>query len=96
MTDLPAYTELFNPLLRALRELGGSARPDEAGDLIADREGMSEEQLALEHRDGGSQFKNKVAWARFYLAKAGYIDSSRRGVWSLTRACSRFGVRVID
>lgn len=84
MTDLPAYTDLFNPLLRALRELGGSARPDEAGDLIAERERLSEEQLALEHRDGGSQFKNKVAWARFYLAKAGYIDSSRRGVWSLT------------
>jgi len=23
-------------------------------------------------------------WARFYLAKAGYIDSSQRGVWTLT------------
>ncbi|MCB0062373.1 MAG: Mrr restriction system protein [Caldilineaceae bacterium] len=27
---------------------------------------------------------NQVAWARFYLVKAGYLDSSTRGVWSLT------------
>jgi restriction endonuclease Mrr len=26
-----------------------------------------------------------VDWARFYLTKAGYLDSSERGVWSLTR-----------
>jgi len=33
---------------------------------------------------GTSRFDNQVAWARFYLAKSGFIDSSRRGVWSLT------------
>ena len=31
-----------------------------------------------------SRFENQVHWARFYLAKTGYIDSSRRGVWALT------------
>ena len=35
--------------------------------------------------EGGTpRFDNLTAWARFYLAKAGYIDSSRRGVWALT------------
>lgn len=33
---------------------------------------------------GISRFENQVHWARFYLSKAGFIDSSRRGVWSLT------------
>src|SRR5207253_2677382 len=28
--------------------------------------------------------ENQVHWARFYLAKAGYIDASQRGVWTLT------------
>ena len=29
-------------------------------------------------------FSKDVDWARFYLAKAGYIDSSKRGIWSLS------------
>ena len=33
---------------------------------------------------GQPRFANQVAWARFYLAKAGYIDASTRGVWTLT------------
>jgi len=40
--------------------------------------------LNEEKKSGGSKFENQVAWARFYLAKAGIIDSSRHGVWSLT------------
>jgi len=33
---------------------------------------------------GQSRYSNQVAWARFYLAKAGLLDSSSRGVWRLT------------
>ena len=33
---------------------------------------------------GASRFDNQVAWARFYLTRAGLLDASRRGVWSLT------------
>jgi restriction system protein len=33
---------------------------------------------------GEPRFRNQVAWARFYLAREGFLDSSRRGVWSLT------------
>jgi len=29
-----------------------------------------------------------VHWARFYLVKAGYIDASRHGVWTLTEKAS--------
>ena len=35
-------------------------------------------------KTGQSRFGNQVDWARFYLAKAGYLDSSKRGVWTLT------------
>jgi restriction system protein len=73
-----------NPILRALRDLGGSARPGEVCDSIAQDLGVSDEQRAEENQSGGSRFENDVAWARFYLARTGYLDSSRRGVWSLT------------
>jgi restriction system protein len=33
---------------------------------------------------GTARYRNQIAWARFYLTKAGYLDSSKRGVWSLT------------
>ncbi len=33
---------------------------------------------------GELRYRNQVAWARFYLAQEGLIDSSKRGIWSLT------------
>jgi restriction system protein len=86
MVHLPGYTDFFNPVLHALRDLGGSARPMEVQDHIVDSLRLTEEQIALENRDGVSTLYNRIAWARFYLARAGYLDSSRRGVWALTEA----------
>jgi restriction system protein len=33
---------------------------------------------------GAPRFPNQVAWARFYLTREGLLDSSKRGIWSLT------------
>ena len=43
-----------------------------------------------------TRFENQVHWARFYLAKAGYIDSSQRGVWSLTEKGRSLGALTAD
>jgi restriction endonuclease Mrr len=41
--------------------------------------------LAITLLDGGApRFDNQVAWARFYLVKEGVVDSSKRGIWSLS------------
>ncbi len=74
----------FGPLLDALRALGGSATPDEATDKVAELTGATEEQLNETIHTGGPRFKNQVAWARFYLKREGLLDSSKRGIWSLT------------
>ncbi|MEM6840334.1 MAG: restriction endonuclease [Cyanobacteria bacterium P01_C01_bin.120] len=67
-----------------MKELGGSGRPAEVRDVIANELNISEQERT-ELLDGGApRFDNQVAWARFYLVKAGIIDSSRRGVWSLS------------
>jgi len=54
------------------------------GELVASELKLPEGELAETLTSGTSRFKNQVAWARFYLAKGGFIDSSKRGVWNLT------------
>src|SRR5262245_12934006 len=80
----PQFVRYFQPVINALIELGGSGRPEEVEEAIADQLGLSEEERNEQIPSGQSRFSNKVNWARFYLAKAGLIDSSTRGVWSLT------------
>lgn len=78
------FTKYVNPVISALRELGGSAKPDEVSEIIARDLSLPDSVLDAMNSSGVPQFYNDVAWARFYLAKDGYIDSSRHGVWTLT------------
>jgi len=80
----PKFIQYFQPVIDALVELGGSGQPSEVKKLIADNLSITEEEQSEQISSGQSRFSNSVDWARFYLAKAGYIDSSTRGVWSLT------------
>lgn len=80
------FVQYFGPLLDALRGLGGSATVDEAVDRVASDLSVPEDILNETLSSGGSRFRNQVAWARFYLVREGFLDSSKRGVWSLTEA----------
>jgi restriction system protein len=82
----PEFVRLFAPLLDTLRELGDSGRPKEVSEKIAARLNLSDEVLNRTLKNGSSRFANQVAWARLYLARAGLIDTSRRGVWTLTES----------
>lgn len=78
------FVQWFGPLLDALRALGGSGTPDEVVDKIASTLKIPDKQLNEMLPSGELRFRNQVAWARFYLVREGLLDSSRRGVWSLT------------
>jgi restriction system protein len=80
----PKFVQLFGPVIEALKALGGSAQPAEVRDQITETLQISDEDRSVLLSGGTPRFDNFVAWARFYLVKAGYIDSSRRGVWTLT------------
>ncbi len=80
----PKFVRYFGPVLQALSELGGSGRPAEVADRVATALHLSDAEVAEPLDNGASRFRNQVAWARFYLVKAGYLGSSKRGVWSLT------------
>ncbi|TBY52427.1 AAA family ATPase [Rhizobium leguminosarum bv. viciae] len=80
----PRFVRYFNPVLEALRAQGGSATPDKVFAWIQERHDIPAAEIEGLNKGGQSKFENKVAWARFYLAKAGLIDAGKRGVWALT------------
>lgn len=80
----PRFVRYFGPVLEVLKALGGSGSPDEVRAAVAGRLAISETEQAEQMGSGYSRFDNQVAWARFYLTRAGLLDASRRGIWSLT------------
>ncbi len=86
MSDrIPAYHELFNPVLEALRSLGGSATIAELLETVTEQMGLPDDVAEIAHGDGNqTEVGYRIAWARTYLKKFGLLDNSQRGVWSLT------------
>jgi restriction system protein len=83
---LPTFDRLMNPLLRALRALGGSGSIEEIYDKVVELEKLPEEVLAQVHdaeHSTQSEVGYRLAWARTYLKKYGFLENSTRGVWSL-------------
>lgn len=78
------FVRYFGPLLDALRKLGGSGAPAEVVEQIASDLALPDEVQNELLESGGPRFANQVAWGRFYLAREGLLDASKRGVWSLT------------
>ena len=94
---LPTYDSLMNPLLRALRTLGGSGSIDEIYDKVAELERIPEEVLGQQHdpeKGNVSEVAYRLAWARTYLRKFGLLENSSRGVWALTPKAK--GIEEID
>src|SRR5436190_18948768 len=81
---VPTYDGLFNPLLRAMRELGGSASVAEQEDKVAALLNLPEEEISEIHRGNRTKLSYRLAWARNYLKRVGLLENSARGVWALT------------
>ncbi len=80
----PQFVHYFGPLLKALQALGGSGSPQEVIQHIVDDLHISDEVQNDFLPSGQSRFVNQVHWARFYLTKEGLLESSKRGVWTLS------------
>lgn len=80
----PKFIQYFQPVLDGLRDLGSSAKPNEICAWIIEHNDIPKEEIEALNKGGQSKFENRVAWARFYLAKAGLIATEKRGVWILT------------
>ncbi|MCL1849862.1 MAG: winged helix-turn-helix domain-containing protein [Bacteroidetes bacterium] len=74
----------MNPILTALKELGGSGTTKEVIEKIVKNEKVPDEIRKVTLKNGSSKFENQVYWARLYLVYEGLVDGSKRGVWTLT------------
>lgn len=80
----PEFIRFFLPILEILLESGGTSTPAEIVDRSIEIARVSESEQEAVNKNGQSRIKNQVHWARQYLVWDGYLDSSKRGVWSLT------------
>ena len=82
-----SFLRWFAPLIKALKDMGGSATPVDARNKIIENEQLSDDEVnETRGKNNVNKFENEVAFARSYLVKAGYIDKSTYGVWSLTES----------
>lgn len=80
----PVHLRYWIPIIEVLKELGGSGKAAEVADLVVEKLEISEKELSDILQNGTSKIYNLISWARFFLVRLGYLDSSQRGVWSLT------------
>jgi restriction system protein len=80
----PQLIQYFQPIVDALKELGGSGRPSEVEDIIIERLQIPDAEQNELTQGGVRRLNKQIHWARFYLARTGYLDASVRGVWALT------------
>lgn len=78
------FVKWFSPLLNSLKDLGGSGRPKEITEYIANKMKIPDTQLEETTKTGIPRFYNQVAWARQYLVWEGLLDNSKKGIWTLT------------
>ena len=81
---VPIFDELFNPLLTAINNLGGSASISEQEAEVARILKLSDKDVSEIHRGNTTKLSYRLAWARNYLKRYGILDNSQRGIWSLT------------
>ena len=84
--NLPQYASFMNPVLQALKSLGGSGTIEEINNKASEIAGLSDEQLEVLHnaeKGGQTEVEYRLAWARTYLKNYGVIENSSRGVWAL-------------
>jgi len=81
---VPNYDDLFSPLLKAIRDLGGSAGVGEQEIKVAQILRLTEKDVTDIHRGNRTKLSYRLAWARNYLKRYGLLENSRRGIWALT------------
>jgi len=86
--QMPTFDSLMNPLLDALFALGGSGSIDEIYEKVLELEKIGEDISSVPHnpeKSNQTEVAYRLAWARTYLKKYGFLENSSRGVWALTK-----------
>jgi restriction system protein len=84
---VPTFDAMMNPVIQALKELGGSGTIEEIDAKVAEIADLTDEQLEVLHdpeKGGQTEVEYRLAWTRTYLKKYDILENSSRGVWALT------------
>lgn len=91
------YFDMMNPLIKALKILGGSGTNKEIFEKVAEILSIPSDELEILHNpeNGGlTEIEYRLHWTRTYLKAYGIIDNSSRGVWALTEKGSK--TEIVD
>ncbi len=97
MKDMPPHHAYFNPVIQALKALGGSGTLHEINERAIGSLDLPDELIERKHDPASgnqTEVEYRFGWARSYLKKFGLIENSSRGVWSLTKKAD--GVEAVD
>lgn len=88
---IPQFKEMFALVIEALNNFGGAATIKEideyAETYLISKKTISEIEAQSPHnpdRPDRTELQYRLAWARTYLKKTGFLENSERGVWALT------------
>jgi restriction system protein len=83
---MPSHAEVEMPLLKALMELGGAARPKDIYPRVtAMFPQLTAEDLSATLKHGEKKWFNRIQWTRQALITSGDLESPKRGVWAITK-----------
>jgi restriction system protein len=86
--DLPTKEDFLTPTLEVISSAGGSLGRTEIKEKVAQKAGLSDDQLAVTYPDGRSAGRSvaldRIGWGLSALKLMGALDNSNRGVWSIT------------
>ena len=82
---VPRYYDLMNPLIVALKTLGGSGNNDEILNQVISDLHISDEVADILHgdRQNMTELAYQLNWAKTYLKNYGILEYSVRGVWAV-------------
>lgn len=83
---IPTYQDCMLPLLSILKQ-NGVLSLSECTDMVSDIFSLTiEERQEMLPSKRQTVIKNRVAWARFYLSKAGLLDTVAKGKYMITES----------
>ena len=88
VASVPVYQEYMNPLLEVLRSQGQALRIEELDRLVIAAMKLSTDIAAIPHdpeKPDRSEVSYRMAWARTFLKKAGFLENHPRAHWAICK-----------
>lgn len=93
---LPTYDQLMLPLMKLLSELNEPIKISDAANILAERSNLHEEDLNKILSSGKNIFKDRVAWAKTYLVKAGLVQQPKRAYCEISSLGRQVDLKSLD